>query len=64
MNLPEVLTLSLPRAGMEVVFAALGELPYRVAQPVIDAANAQIAEQVAAQKGQSQTDAKREVKHG
>jgi hypothetical protein len=48
MNVPSAFTLTLPSAGMELVFSALGELPYRVARPVIEAANAQIAEQVSA----------------
>ncbi|MFM0647233.1 hypothetical protein PQR14_23160 [Paraburkholderia bryophila] len=48
MNVPTAFTLTLPSAGMEIVFNALGELPYRVARPVIEAANAQIAEQVSA----------------
>jgi hypothetical protein len=54
MKTPDNFTLTLPQSQMEVVFTALAELPYRVAQPVMDAAEVQIAEQVAALRAAQQ----------
>ncbi|RAS13404.1 hypothetical protein [Paraburkholderia bryophila] len=46
MNRPKTLTLTLPTDRMEIVLSALAELPYRVAQPVMDTAHAQFGEQM------------------
>ncbi|MFL9997366.1 hypothetical protein PQR34_40270 [Paraburkholderia sediminicola] len=61
MKTPNNFTLTLPQNQMEVVFTALAELPYRVAQPVMDAAEVQIAEQVAALRAAQQPAASADV---
>ncbi|MFM0356158.1 hypothetical protein PQR12_21895 [Paraburkholderia nemoris] len=46
MTAPKTLALTLPTEAMEIVLTALAELPYRVAQPVMQAAQEQFAEQL------------------
>ncbi|MFM0086748.1 hypothetical protein PQR46_07385 [Paraburkholderia sediminicola] len=50
MTAPKTLALTLPTEAMEIVLTALAELPYRVAQPVMQSAQQQFAEQLNPQR--------------
>ncbi|MFM0268266.1 hypothetical protein [Paraburkholderia sediminicola] len=54
MTVPKTLALTLPTEAMEVVLTALAELPYRIAQPVMQAAQQQFAEQINPPKPEQQ----------
>lgn len=41
----ESYTLTLPKSGMDAIIAALNELPYKVARPLLDEALRQFIEQ-------------------
>lgn len=53
-----VYTLNLPKQMMDVLLAAVVELPYRVSKPVVDEMMAQFGAQEQASIAQQQTDAK------